>query len=149
MRHMLGCICMCVCVCVEREWEWETLSFQRERERPHWREAHVVLVQAPRGLVLREKLAYWRGQGWGVVFILAYSSQSLTHTSQLRSCSSSAIYMKERCKLQNTGVNTPQGWLMSFIWSTKYNYTLKYTNHICAILLPFKERWRWKIILNC
>ena len=50
-------------------------SFKREKEterpRPHWRETHVVLTWAPRGLVHREKQAYWRGERWegGVVYL--------------------------------------------------------------------------------
>lgn len=52
------------------------VCFKREKEtegrRPCWRETHVVLTWAPRGLVLREKQAYWREERWregGVVYL--------------------------------------------------------------------------------
>lgn len=96
----------CVCVCVSVWREGETLCYKKwERERPQWRETHVVLAQAPRGLVLREKLAYWRGEGWGVLlFILTCSTLSLTRASQLRSCGSSVIYTKQHYRLhEHTG----------------------------------------------
>lgn len=93
-------MCVHACVCVWRKGE-ALCSIKWERERPQWRETHVVLAQAPRGLVLREKLAYWRGEGWGVLlFILTCSTLSLTRASQLRSCGSSVIYTKQHCRLQ-------------------------------------------------
>lgn len=53
---MLRFVCMCVCVCVERK-IGRAFIFFRERERGHIGGRLAVLVQAPRGLVFREKLA--------------------------------------------------------------------------------------------
>lgn len=85
----------------KREREGETLFFQSEREATLKGDS-CGSRWAPRGLVLREKLAYWGGEGWGVLFILTLSTQSLTQASQLRSCSSSAtVYiMKQYCAHQ-------------------------------------------------
>lgn len=61
-------------------------------------------LRAPRGSVLREKPAYWKGEGRRreerrmrvLLFILTCSTQSLTLASQLRCCGSSAMYTKQR-----------------------------------------------------